>query len=64
MDPSSSSPSGLTLSSEMKIPASDVDLQPSAMDLDAALALSLQDGSTEDPQNLPIIMEEDPETVS
>lgn len=34
------------------------------MDLDAALALSIQEGHSDDPQDTPINMEEDPETVS
>jgi len=42
----------------------DTDLQPSAMDLDAALALSLQEGVMEDHPNFPINMEEDIENVS
>lgn len=38
--------------------------QPSAMELDAALALSLQDTVAEEDQSLPTVMEEDPEKVS
>lgn len=37
--------------------------QASAMDLDAALALSLQEAADEDDQSSPIIMEEDPENI-
>eukprot|EP00253_Pinus_taeda_P016416 PITA_16416 len=62
--PSSSTPSSLPLSTELKKPASEADMQPSAMELDAALALSLQDDVPEECQNIPTTMEEDPETVS
>eukprot|EP00253_Pinus_taeda_P033124 PITA_33124 len=64
VDPSAPSPSKLPPSLEEKILKSAAGPQPSDMDLDAALALSLQEGSSDDPQNTPINMEEDPETVS
>lgn len=52
------------LDSNAKMPTIEADIHPSSMDLDAALALSLHEEATEDPQNIPIIMEEDQETVS
>lgn len=62
--PSSSKPSSLLFSSESKKPALEDEMQPLAMELDAALALSLQDDIPEECQNIPTTMEEDPETVS
>lgn len=64
VDPSPPSSSKLPPSLEENISESVVGPQASNMDLDVALALSLQEGISDDPQNTPINMEEDPETVS
>jgi len=60
--PPSSSKSPPSMKEHLKDSAADP--QATNMDLDAALALSLQEGHPEDFQDIPSNMEEDPETVS
>lgn len=53
-----------SLPSTLENPVADSGQQSSHMDLDAALALSLNDSEYMEDQNIPTIMDEDPENVS